>query len=211
MNYSKRILIFLIISVALIGGFYFLFNKEKTYGFLFPDKNNANQSKEIFSLKNIAAASKNFFNVSKANFTNKIKEAMNRSESLAEETSKNAKTGVFNFFKESISNSVDSAIDSAGNKLGVKVGESRRILTLKYSVKANQRAYFSIKPEIESEEDLKYEIDWGEGESERGEIKNGKIKIISHSWTNKGDYIIKLKIIGGNETADYEESITVID
>ncbi len=170
---------------------------------MFPDKDNAK--------KNIAAALKDFFNTSKTNFTDKIKEAMNRSESLVEETSKNAKTGVFNFFKKSVGDSVDSIIDSAGNKLGVNIGESQRILTLKYSIKVNQQAYFSIKPEIENGEDLKYEIDWGEGGSEIGEIKNGKIKIISHSWTNKGDYIIKLKIIGGDETADYEESITVID
>lgn len=199
MNSFKKISILLIVIAVAAGGFYFFFNKEKTYGFLFPGANQANQ--------NIAAASKNFLNASKTNFINKIKEAVNRSESLAEETSENAKTGVFNFLKKSVSDSVDSV----GNKFGVNVGKNHQILTLKYSIKVGQPAYFSIKPAAENKEDLKYEIDWGDNKSEKGDIKNGKTKIISHIWTNEGNYIIKLKIIGDVQSAEYEESIMVID
>ncbi len=207
MNSLKKISILLIVLAIAVGGFYFLFNKEKTYDFLFPGVNRANQAEKSFSLNDVATASKNFLIASKTNFVNKIKEAAGRSESLVEETSENAKTGVFNFFKKSVNDSVDSV----GNKFGVNVGKSHQILTLKYSIKAGQPAYFSIKPSAENEEDLKYEIDWGDGKSEKGEIKNGKTKIVSHIWTNEENYIIKLKIIGGIQSAEYEESIMVIE
>lgn len=194
MNSLKKISILLIVLAIAAGGFYFLFNKEKIYSFLFPGKD-------------FAAVSKNFLNDSKTNFINKIKEAANRSKLLAEETSKNAKTGVFNFFKES----VDDGVDSVGSKFGVDIAKNQQILILKYSIKVGQPAYFSIKLSGENGNNLTYEINWGENKSEKGDIKDGKTKIISHIWTNKGDYSIKLKIVGGDKSAEYEESIMVID
>ena len=44
-------------------------------------------------------------------------------------------------------------------------------------------------------DDLTYQVEWGDDDYDEGYIETGEAFTLSHSWSEKGDYIIKAKLI----------------
>ncbi len=192
---NKKLLIFLIILAIIGSGIYIYSSLEvvKAYTYIVPKWN---FSDKISSLKNIVGL-KDF------NFSEKVKENINKGEFLIKGKVQEAKTSVFEDLKDSLS----GQIDALGGKFGVASNSSFN-LEIDQIIKINQQVYFSIK---NNGGKFSYEINWGDEKIERGEITENERKIVSHSWTKIGEYNITFKAVINDKDIERQKMITVIE
>lgn len=55
---------------------------------------------------------------------------------------------------------------------------------------------------------VSYQVDWGDGNKEAGKKTTGNVKLLSHSWTTKGDYNVNFSIMNGS-TSTYSFPVRV--
>ncbi|MBI5079392.1 PKD domain-containing protein [Candidatus Wolfebacteria bacterium] len=208
MNLFKKILILLIVA-ALTAGIYFLKN-ESVYKFDF-------NSLPSFLSEKISGVTKIFKSAArnpKDFFSSKIKETAVSGENFVQSVAQDAKKSAFGYFKEFAIekiNQIENKFGAGTEKDGAEEKNIEKKLTVKYSVKINKPAYFSVKGFSGGSGDIKYEIDWGDGGKESGNIRSDEVKIVSHSWKKEGDYLIKFKIASGDiNNNDSEYPVTVL-
>ena len=62
--------------------------------------------------------------------------------------------------------------------------------------KLNEKYNFNFSNCIDQDgDDIKYYVEWGDGNIDEGNIESGDNFSLSHTWSKKGDYIIKAQLI----------------
>lgn len=196
MSFIKKLFLLVVILVLLGGIFYFIFNR--------PEKSEA-QKNPFFDL----------FSRGRQTVEEKVSSGSKKLidtgvESVKEEIQKKG-SGILTFLKEEAA----EAIDSAQKKVGLEKSSDRESQTAAMSsggsikvlpvAKAGVKSYFLISNPNPSEE-VEYEIDWGDGSSEKG-VLSGENKTIFHSWNREGEFLVNFKILGSSSVS---ESIKVL-
>lgn len=205
----SKIFIFIVLSAVAATGIYF-FKNESAYKFPFNSLTSFLNEK-ISAFPNIfksAATNPNEF------FSSKIKETAVSGENLVQSAAQDAKNGAFGYFKEFAVEKINQIGDKFGAQTSITEKDDaqeniEKKLTVRYSVKINKPAYFSVKGVSGGSEDIKYEIDWGDGGKESGNIRSDEAKTVSYSWKKEGDYVIKFKI-SSVETENLEYPVAVL-
>lgn len=71
--------------------------------------------------------------------------------------------------------------------------------------KINVPLLFSLNNE------MSYEVSWGDGQTETGGVIKGESKLLSHSWKQKGDYSANFKISKSDKTDVFTFSVRVYE
>lgn len=224
----KKLTWFLVI-IVLTGGIYFLLKKENSFDYFTynfgseeikrKDTTNKNGNSEILP--------KNFLNETGAKLGAQLSKSLEVGKLWVDQTSETVKEksaelkndaqekalkNTLGFLKDNL----DKGIQAIGSALGVGVSsnESNPIADpasiIRYSTRVNETVYFSIKNPLIEARNFQYEIDWGDGFKENGELQEGGIKTVSHFWKNEGEYLILFKIITGVGNVDYKNYIVVL-
>ncbi len=204
---GKIILWTLVIAVLSIF-IYFSLKKEQVFGFSFGPgfdflenyEYDFNSFKDSVSGKGKEAASslKTYFN--------------KETDGLKNEVDKSKGT-IFGIVEESL----NKTENMAGEILGVKsnpAADGFGLLTesIAYLTKINAPLFFIIKNHFNQTEqkEINYQIDWGDGQKENGNLKEGQSKTISRSWSKEGEYTVRFKITDGLENLDYRFKVSVV-
>ncbi len=207
---KKKLLLFLIILLILGGGYYYFFYQDKSFNF----KRNI-EEKLREQMKNVDAVKEKTLKELEKVKEEKIEDVQQKANELA----LNQKEKIVSNFKDKIGDLILNFSNSL-DKIGVNLkAENKKEITLP----ASEKFYFP-PPEasiilknntpfsLVIKGKVKYEIDWGDGENEKGELveeEKDKVFIISHSFKEIGDYFVKVKIEKGGEFLNYNFPIRV--
>ncbi len=86
------------------------------------------------------------------------------------------------------------------------------IKSLAYLTKINIPLSFIIKNPFNQTEqkEINYQIEWGDGQKESGDLKEGESTTVSHFWNKEGEYFVRFKIAAGSESFNYQIKILVV-
>lgn len=202
---------------------YFGFKKEKVFGFSFgpgfnflkelvpsspKDYNqNFNSFKDSVSEKGKGAVS-----FLKNEIGESFNKTIDKSKSLIDQTVSKAKGTIFGVVEESL----NKTENIAGEILGVKsnsAADGSDLLTesIAYLTKINTPLSFVIKNlSARSGKDMRYRINWGDGKQTEGELLSGQNIVISHAWSEEGEYLVKFKITADSNIFDYQIKVLVV-
>jgi len=182
------------------GASYYLFSKDNTSSYTFPDMRHEEREALTGSL---SAAVDGI----KAVIPKIIGSAAQKGEEAAAKLENKLKESTFEFLK----NSLNTKLENFGESLGVDIHgvppKTEEASPVIFAIPADTPAYFSIKNrELQS---ASYEIDWRDGEKDKGNLGVGKELVVSHSWKRGGDYEIKFKITSGDKVKDYQIVLSI--
>ena len=150
--------------------------------------------------KETVSSLKNLFNKETDGFKNEVDKS---------------KSSIFGVIEESL----NKTENIAGKILGVEsdqiINDSDLLIkSLAYLIKTNTPLSFIIKNPFINQTDQKeinYQIDWGDGQKENGNLKEGQSKTISHTWSEEGDYFVRFEIIAADlNTFNYQIKVSAI-
>ncbi|MEK7162913.1 MAG: hypothetical protein AAB696_01350 [Patescibacteria group bacterium] len=217
-----KIILWALIIIVLSGLAYFGLREERTFSFIFGND----------SFKSFSSASKTdqpmAGKISIENLGVKVKEnlseAMNKSKffvvKIIKETEEKIKEKTKEKTFEIVQEGLKSAEDAAGNILGVDLGKinSEQVINqnssndfFSYLIKINTPLSFIIKNPFSSADakNINYQIDWGDGEKDIGELKAEKNTTVVHSWNKEKEYLIKFKITTV-ESGEFDYQIKIL-
>ena len=125
-----------------------------------------------------------------------------------------AKTKTFETFKELVNKEIDDAGESIG-VTGVSISGGGGLSPVStsvnspviFTVRVGTPTYFTVQNKEKGE--ILYEIDWQDGKIDSDTLKSEGSRVLSHSWSKIGDYIIRFKIITKNGQTNYPVVISV--
>ena len=206
------------IIVALSALIYFGLKQEKVFGFSFGPSFSflkehvlslpKDYDQDFVSFRNsisekgkeTVSSLKNLFNKETDGFKNEVDKS---------------KSSIFGVIEESL----NKTENIAGKILGVEsdqiINDSDLLIkSLAYLIKTNTPLSFIIKNPFINQTDQKeinYQIDWGDGQKENGNLKEGQSKTISHTWSEEGDYFVRFEIIAADlNTFNYQIKVSAI-
>jgi len=132
-------------------------------------------------------------------------------ESVIENVVDNVKLETFKKIKNVVNDRVDSLGESAGiNIKGISSsggGKDETVSPVVYTIKSGDTAYFTI---INRENrNINYEVDWQDGNTDKGTLDKEEKAVLSHKWDKEGEYLIKFKVITIGEEKEYQFSINI--
>lgn len=213
----NRIILWILIIAALSGLAYFVLKDEKTFSFVFGND----------SLKSLKDSAGNFLEQGATG----LSEVLNKGKSLANKTIQGATEKIKEKTKEKtfeiVQEGLKSAEDAAENILGVNSGQSLNQNSssdfFAYLIKINTPLSFIIKNpfSLADAKNINYQIDWGDGQKDSGELKAEQNITVAHSWNKEGEYLVQFSAEGGSaaggkiatiesKKADYQIKILVV-
>jgi len=193
MRFLKRFLVTVIV-IALLGvGFYFVFERPERLSagdnplleLFFGDENGGG----------IIPNSKEFVEKKISSLKRSVEESVQESVKEKQEE-----------VVSSLKGGVNSAIDAAQEKvLSIETVKEGGIKVLQ-TVKVGTNAYFLISV-LNSSGDTDYEVDWGDGSTEKGVLSGGS-KTVSHLWSKEGDFSVVFKTSGAASGSEVKVFVT---
>lgn len=186
---SKWFWILIIVGLSALA--YFGLKDEKTFSFIYGSDN-------LDSLKN---------------------SALNTGKSFADKTIQRAEETVKKRTKEKtfeiIQGGLKNIEDAAGNILGVDLTQDINNRNssnefFAYLIKINTPLSFIIKNpfSLADAKNINYQIDWGDGQKDGGELKAEQNIAMTHSWNREGEYLIHFSV--ESEESNYQVKISAI-
>ncbi len=118
-----------------------------------------------------------------------------------------AKVQTFELVKDSITDKVDEV----GSGLGISVSpgnSSEETSPIIFTMKKGEPAYFTI--ENRENERAQYAVDWKDGTPEDvGSLDVGKSRVVSHSWSQSGNYDVTFKIIFSDKRNTHHITLSI--
>lgn len=214
----------IILMLAVVGGIFILFNREKVWNYSIPYINKSpNEITEEITVKAGRLAKKHLANISSV-----ISAVVPKAADTVSEKTSEIVSGAVNEAKKIVLVPVKEAIDNQLREAGVTEqnkglsgqslpGQGITIQTkdfipsgkpmIFFSMKANEAVYFTIKNQEEI--GIEYEADWQDGKIDRNSLDKGKSALLSHVWSKNGDYMLKFKIIVSGQEKKYEIPINI--
>lgn len=195
--------------VIVFAAGYFVFNKENVSGYTIPfisvSAKDAVQTGNQ-ALSKMTQVSKETFSAKAADFSGMLTE---KAGELADNAMTAVKTEAFNLMKGVITKKVDNlAADLGVSPVQSGGSGSPASNPVSPSIKSGTPAYFTIKNSEQVAID--YIIDWKDGKSENGQVAKGESKIVSHSWSKSGEYVLQFKINSAGGTNEYQVRISIL-
>ena len=198
----------LLIGIVVAAG-YFVFNMKNVSGYTIPfinvsQKDAVQAGNQVFS--KAAKATKETFSAKTSGMINMLTE---KAGALANDSLTAIKAEAFDLVKGAIAKKVDNlAVD-----LGIgsaQSGNSGSAVSnpISISIKSGTLVNFTI--ENNEQGVIDYTVDWKDGKSESGKIAKSESKIVSHSWTKAGEYILQFKISSPGKSKEYQVGISIL-
>ncbi|MDD5547326.1 MAG: hypothetical protein PHN74_00250 [Candidatus Pacebacteria bacterium] len=213
---------FIIIFLILAAAAFVLFDKKNTTVYSIPFLSMEEKNSMAGTLDKVREAGGEGVDVVSEKATQAKDAVINKGNEVVSGAVKAVKKQAFDLFKKTVNEEIDnlgkdlkvesrapSSIDNTASIINV-AGGSDSVEThpeVIFSIQPNSLAYFTIK-NIE-EENIKFEINWQDGESKNGTINKGDTMILSHGWSKSGNYLVEFKIITTKETKGYNIPVTI--
>jgi hypothetical protein len=205
---KKFIKIFFVIVLVGLAA-YFLFGKSNNSNYKIPDIKGINlNSGNIISVA--SSTVENIKNKTKDIFSGVTSDLKTKAEEIVSSAIEKTKNYALSVFKQG----VESGINKLGESAGITVNSPENLVPenkspVIYSIKKGEPSYFTVK---NSEDELKYEVDWLDGKKDIGQItQKSESVVLSHKWIGAGEYPITFKIVDSKGEKEYKILITVID
>lgn len=227
--FMRRKLLWFLIIVFLAGGIYFFLKKENSFDYFVynfnPGEKKSPKTTQKDSGSEILPA--NLLGGAGEKLEAQLSQGLDKGESLVNQAAEAIKTKTSELQEEVkektlkntldfLKNSLDKGIEAVGSAFGVEVKRDEfspiadPASIIRYSTRLNETVYFSIKNPLTEARNFQYEVDWGDGFKENGELQEGAVKPVSHFWKNEGEYLVLFKIITSVGNVDYKNYIVVL-
>lgn len=203
---KKKFLVFLVILIILGGVYYYFFYFKN---FDFGGKIFEKLKEKLKNVENVKERTLKELEQVKEEKVSDVKEKAN-------EFAASQKDKIISNFKDKLGDLILNFSDSL-NKVSSDLKEEK---TKEIIIPFNEKFYFpppqaSIILKVKTLFSLainsqgKYEVNWGDGTIDQGEIKENKIFIVTHFFQEVGDYEVKVKIEKDGDYLNYNFPVRV--
>ncbi len=115
---------------------------------------------------------------------------------------------------EGVKEGLEIARNAAGKIFGITKNQNLSGDYFSYLTKTNQLFSFIITNpfSVEESKELDYRIDWGDDLKDEGKLQGGENIVISHSWNEAAEYLVKFEIAAPeSEIFNYQIKVLVKD
>ncbi len=177
---------------------YFLLGKENLSTYSFPDIRRDQPLSANF-LSQISRYRSEDISTGVTKITAALAE---KSSDIFEGIAEKAKLETFKIIKDT----VNDKVDDLGQNFGVSIGAAEDDEQIIFGVRSGIPVYFSLEARSG---DSEYEADWRDGQKDSGPFKDGEGIVLSHSWSEPGDYLVKFTITNSKGKKNYQIPIKI--